>query len=71
MSGGRLEVERPLRESSDAGEDFIGRLGPHKRFAGLVVCVDEGPDGGFQRPDTAVDATLELLGGQRGEPAFD
>jgi hypothetical protein len=35
---------RPLSKSGDAGEDLVGRLGPHKRLGVLIMDVEERPD---------------------------
>ena len=60
-----------LGESGDAGQDVIGRFRPATYgLTGGVRSVDERANRGFERPDTAVHAATELLGLERGEPAF-
>lgn len=58
-------------EALDGGEDFIGGLGPCEGRGVFVVRVDEGADVGLELAGRAVHATLQLLAGQLGEPAFD
>src|SRR5215210_43591 len=67
----RVCVDGPLGESSDAGQDLIGTLGPDERLRIGLVGVDELLDGRFELGDTAERAATDLLHGELGEPAFD
>ena len=50
-----------MTKARDAGEDLIGRLGPHEGFRHFVVDGQISIDGGLEVARAAVDATLELL----------
>ena len=60
-----------VAEAFDGGEDFVGGLGPSVRLGIGVVGLDEGGDVGLQLADRGVDAALQLLARQLGEPALD
>jgi glycogen operon protein len=64
-------IINPCAVAGDAVEDLVGGLGPHVGARVLVPGVDPASDVGVEGADRAVRATLQLLGGQFAEPAFD
>jgi hypothetical protein len=59
-----------LAKPGHAGQDLIGRLGPHERLGILVGHVEVLADGGLQRPGAPMGASLDLFLGEEGEPAL-
>ncbi len=60
-----------MAEPFNRCEDFVGGLGPLEGFRVFIVAFDEFHDIGFQVFDGSMDATLQLLAGEFGEPALD
>jgi len=60
-----------MTKSSDACEDFIGRLSPDEWPRSFVRDLKVPPDGCLQFARAAVHATSQLLVGERREPALD
>src|SRR5215210_3035137 len=67
----RVCVDGPLGESSDAGQDLIGTLGPDERLRIGLVGVDELLNGRFELRNTAERASTDLLHRELGKPALD
>ena len=57
--------------SRDCLEDGIGCLGPDEWLGVVIVGLNKGCDIGLELIDAAMDAALDLLVGEQGEPAFD
>ena len=64
-------IRDSLTKSGDLGEDFVSSFGPDEWFGRPVADGQILPNGGFQRARAAMGAALDLLLGQRGEPALD
>jgi hypothetical protein len=60
-----------VAEAFDGSQDLVCGLGPFEGLRVSVVQVDEGADAGLELPDGGVDASLDLLSGEFGEPALD
>ena len=60
-----------MAEAFDGSQNLVCGLGPFKEFRVSVVHVDEGADVGLELSDGCVDASLDLLSGEFGEPALD
>ena len=60
-----------MTEAFDRSQNLVSGLGPFEGLRVFVVSVDEGPDVGLELPDGGVNASLDLLSGEFGEPAFD
>ena len=60
-----------MTKALDRSEDLVGGLGPFEWSGILVVAIDEGADISLQLLDGGVNAALEPLSGQLGEPALD
>jgi hypothetical protein len=57
--------------AGEAFEDLVGGLVPDERGRVLMPGVGPCGDVGGELFDAAVRGSLELLGGERGEPALD
>ena len=66
-----MSVEGSGDESSDGGQDLVGRFCPTKGFGLLIVGSDEIPDYSFQFLNASVRAALDPSLGQECEPPFD
>ncbi len=60
-----------MTKSSDAREDFVGRLGPDEGPRSFVRDLDVPRDGCLQLARAPMHAAAQLLVGERGEPALD
>src|SRR5439155_27348697 len=63
-------VRDSLTKSRHAGEDLVCGFVPHKRSGGLVADRQVLPNRGLEGAGAAMRTALDLLLGQRGEPAF-
>ena len=61
---------RALGETGDAGQDFIGAFGPHKRFWIGIVRVQKLINGALQLAHAAMGATSNLFRREFREPTF-
>ena len=50
---------------------MVGGLGPFEGLRVFVVELDEGADVGLELPDGGMNASLDLLSGEFGEPALN
>jgi hypothetical protein len=57
-----------LKIFGEGGEDLLGGFLPDERLGILVPLLDPGPDVFLQGLDVLVDAALQQLGGEVGEP---
>ena len=60
-----------LAEAFNGGEDVVGGFGPPERFWIGIVPIDETADVGFELGSGSVDAAVDLLAGEFGEPTLD
>src|SRR5688572_8015093 len=60
-----------MTKSSDAGQDLVRRLRPHKWFGCRIAERDVGENGRLEGARAPVGPAFDLFGGQEGEPAFD
>jgi len=60
-----------MTKSRDAGEDLIGRFGPHERLGTFVRDLNVPTDGRLQLACAAMHAASQLFVDERREPAFD
>ena len=60
-----------MTKSGSTRQDLVSSLGPNERLRVLIATFDVSVDGVLQFARAAVDATLDLLLGQRGEEALD
>lgn len=60
-----------MAEGFDGSQNLVCGLCPLEGPRVSVVHVDEGADVGLELPDGCVDASLDLLSGEFGEPALD
>src|SRR5271169_58675 len=64
-------VRDAFTESGDAGEDFVGGLGPDERLWVFVIDVQVLADGALQLEGAAMGAAFDLASADQGEPALD
>lgn len=62
------QVECPVGEARNAGEDFVGVLRSEKRFRVRMMRGDELANGRLHLGDAAVDTTTQLTVCQLGKP---
>jgi len=70
MAESGLPTPQSASESSDLGEDLVGRLGPNERFGVGVARVEVGADGIFEFLDAAMGSAPDRLVRQLPEPSF-
>ena len=58
-------------EALDGRQDIVSGFDPLERSGVFVVRFDDGADDSLALTGRAVDAALQLLAGQLGEPALD
>jgi hypothetical protein len=65
LSRGPMYLQCPLSKARNAGQNFVGRLGPMEGLRFFVVRIEELLDGGFESANRPMSASL------RGSSVYD